>query len=161
MANQDTANIRGDLWDVFIDGNPAPFSMFVNRGKHLDTVPVTTQRHGTTPIASIIQGHMCALSFEFQEWTIDNIKMWDGIVAATASVNDLPALGTLLPTHAVRLHNPSDGADTSKDLVYPAVVFHGHANNSDGQGELRLPVEATALLDAASGKVARIGYVAP
>jgi len=158
MANQDTANIRGDLWDVFIDDNPAPFSMYVNRGKHLDTVPITTQRYGTTPIASMIQGHMCALSFEFQEPTLDNLKLWDGIVAATVPVNKLPAVGTLLPTHEVRLHNPTD-PDNSKDLVYPKVCFHGHANNSDGQGELRSPVEATAHRDPTTGDTVQIGWV--
>ena len=160
MPNQDTANIRPNLWDVFIDDAAAPFSMFVNKGEHFSSVPITTQRYGTTPIAMLIEGHMCQLSFEFQEWTVYNLKLWDGIVAETAPVNKLQAVGSRLPTHSIRLHNPADGADTSRDLVFPAVCFQSHAFNSDGTKELKNAVTGTAIRDTTSGDVVQLGYTA-
>jgi hypothetical protein len=160
MPPQDTNNLRGNQFDVFINGADAPFHMTVSVGPGLDLGPVMTQRHGSTPIAMIVQGHKADLTFEFQEWTIEDLKRWNGIVANTAAVNKLPAVGTKMPTNSVRLHNPGDGADTTRDIVFPAVVFAGVGFNIDGTANHKQSVAGTAILDAASGDVVQIGYVA-
>lgn len=161
MAARDTDNMKGNQWDVFLAGNPSPFEMSVSVGEALDLAPITTQREGTTPIAIMVQGHKTELTFEFQEWTIDDIKRWNGIIAATASVNKLPAVGTKMPTVHIRLHNAGDGEDTSKDIVFPAVVFGGMGFSIDGGPLAKQQVKGTAILDAATGDVVQIGYVAP
>ena len=154
-----TDNLRGNQWDVFIDDNDASFQMTVSVSPGLDLGPITTQRHGSTPIAMMVQGHKADLTFEFQEWTIDDLKRWNGITAATANVNKLPPVGTQMPTHKIRLHNAGDGQDTSKDIVFLKVVFGGAGFTIDGGPQHKQQVSGTAILDAASGDVVQIGHV--
>lgn len=158
MAAQDINNTRPDIFEIYIGGTIAPFHMTVSKSESLDMVPITTQRYGTTPIGHLIQGHKADLVFEFQEWTIEDLKRWDSIVAETATVNKLPGVGTLAPTNTVRLHNAGDGDDTSKDLYFPKVTFMGTAFNADGQNEARQSVRGVAVRDLSSGDLVQIGW---
>jgi len=158
---EDVNNVQGNQWDVFLGGSAAPFEMSVSVGEGLDLAPVTTQRNGTTPIAMMVQGHKTELAFEFIERTIDDMKRWNGITAPTAPVNKLPAVGSKMPAIRVRLHNAADGNDTTKDIVFPAVVFGGMGFNIYGGPVAKQQVKGTAILDAATGDVVQIGYVAP
>lgn len=161
MAAQDTANLKADIWELFIDHAPAPFHSAVSFGPQLDLHPVKTQRWGSTTIATIIQGHMGELSFEWQEGEVEFLMKINGIAGAAASVNDLPAIGSQMPTHHIRLHNPTDGADTSADLVFPAVSFQSFSNSADGREEAKYTSAAKAQRDPESGAVVQIGYVEP
>lgn len=124
MGNE--ANIKGDIWDVYIDGSLAPFDATWDVGENLDIHMVTTQRQGSSPIAALVQGQKCEMSFVFQEMTRDNCMRWNGIAGAAATENPLPPVGTKLPTHTVRMHNPTDGADTTNDIYMPKVSFKGY-----------------------------------
>lgn len=160
MAPQNTANLKADIWEIFIDDANAPFHAAVSFGPQLDLHAVTTQRYGSTPIATIVQGHMCELSFEWQEWEVEFLMKISGIAGAAATVNKLPAIGTQMPKHKIRLHNPTDGAVTTADLVFPAVCFQSFSNSADGREEAKYTSAAKAQRDTASGDVIQIGYVA-
>lgn len=153
-----TDNMLGNQWDVFIDGDPSPFQMTVSVGQTLTLQPITTQRFGADPVCHMVNGRSLELSFQFQEWTIDDLKRWNGITANTAAVNKLPAVGTKMPSHNVRLHN-ANADDNSMDIVFPSVVFHGMGFNVDGSADAKQDVKATAQRDAATGDVVQIGYV--
>lgn len=161
MAPQDPNNVKSDIWLIYIDDIDAPFHSSVSIGEQLDIHPVTTQRSGSTPIAHLVQGHKCELTFEFQELGVEDLKRAMGISEATIAVNKLPTIGTRLGTHKIRLHNPTDGPVTTSDLVFPTVVFGSFTNTADGAGEATITVKAMAELDQASGDVVQLGYVAP
>lgn len=161
MPAQDPNNIKGNQFDVYIDHGDAPFQLTVNAGPALVLENVETQRLGKSPIGAMVTGHMTELTFEFQEWTKEDIKRWNGITAVNASQNYLPPVGTLMPKHHIRLHNRGDGADTTKDICYPAVSFRGMALSIDGGPVAKQQVSATAFVDLDSGHSAIIGYVAP
>jgi hypothetical protein len=154
-------NVKGDFWQVFIDDVAAPFSSTLDVGEGLDVHRVTTQLYGTTPIGTILQGQKADLSFTFQELSVAESMRWNGITGVAAAENPLPPVGTKLPTHSVRLHNPADGADTTNDIYMPKVSFLGFSMSVSGTGNAEQKVPALAMMDLATGVLSQIGWVGP
>lgn len=152
-------NIKGDIWEVYIDDEIAPFYATWDVGENLDVHMVTTQRYGTTPIDALNQGQKCEMQFTFQEVAREQAAMWNGIVGPLSNENALPPVGSKLPKHSVRMHNPSDGADTTNDIYMPKVSFMGYSMSTDGAGNAEHKVAAKAMLDLATGVLSQIGWV--
>lgn len=154
------ANIKGNIWQVFINDAEAPFNASISYRNGIDIVPVTVAISGSTPVAHIVQGHTPTLDFEWSEWEIEGIKIALGVnVAPIAGVHQLPKIGTQMPTHHVRLHDPN-ADDTSLDLVFPQMVFNGIDRTMDGRSSAKF--KSTGIAErTAAGVTHQIGWVDP
>lgn len=158
MPNTD--KIKGDLWQAYIGGTLSPFLVSVSIKGVISLSPVMSALTGKTPVAHIVDGHPCVLGLIWQEWDPAEIKRALGITGAgTDDVFNLPAIGTKMPNHTLRLHDPN-ASDNTTDLYFPQVVFTGLDRTMDGQGNAQYTNEAYIEADA-SGVAVQLGYTAP
>lgn len=156
----DKANIKGDIWHMFIGDDDSPFMASVSLKDMLELEKVFAMQTGTTPIRHMINGTPIKIDLSVQEWEIAGIKRALGITAAnpTDGKYSLPTIGTAMPTHAVRLHDPN-AADTSLDYVFPQMVFDGLVRTADGKGNAAYTTTLHAEVGP-NGFACEIGYVA-
>lgn len=118
MANK--ANVKTARVQLFIDGSESPLLADVSGSNFAQALAVLSGRAGATPEMHLVEGHPGQVQITFLEHSAAVIKLINGIESANKAAL---AAGSRLPPHALRVHNPGDGSDTSKDIVIPAVVF--------------------------------------
>lgn len=153
---ENVANIRGDQVQLKIGNDTLPFFVRVNVQAALTLHSVTSARTGADVIAQIVEGRSFAGEIVVIEGTQAVLQFFANLAAAAP--RDAPAVGAVMPTYAVTIHNPADANDANDIHLY-AVTFGGVIRDADGRGNEEYRVPFTATRDA-NGKVWRVGPAA-
>jgi len=128
MGNK--ANVKGARVHMYIDGASAPLEATINVSALNQTIPILSARTGATPLGYLVEGSPGVIACEFLEQSAALFRRSLGMASDGMGLEP----GVQMPAHAVRIHNPADGAVTTADIVIPAAAFGNFAQTKGPNG---------------------------
>ncbi|MBL0922455.1 MAG: hypothetical protein IBJ10_10055 [Phycisphaerales bacterium] len=148
------SNVKPDIWHVHLGADSGYYEGRVNLTVDLVPHEIKALRTGGDVLGVMVAGRVPALDVTFIQATSAELRKLLNIVAGSAPY-DLPAVGALLASQAVRLHDPTQ-PDGANDIVFYAGAITAFNLDADGAGTKDPVVRFTGLRDA-NGKVLRVG----
>lgn len=149
-----TANVRADLLQVQI-GALDLFEAQVTFNLVGERIPIKPARFGEE-IGSLIGSRNVDITITPMEAAPAIQRTLTGFDGS--GLDDAPAVGTLKPTVAIVIKDPTDGQDLGR-LMFPACELIGYERDADGEG-LALPKLVYRAMRDSNGKVYSVGPAA-
>jgi hypothetical protein len=141
-----TSNIAANRVQVLFSTDQEHFEGTVNFTPAHTRKSIMSQRTGMIPIAKLGLGSTITGTLTLREGTFERLRAHLHQTAGVAL-----AVGTLVPTIPIRIHDIAAGSDTDDDIVIPkADLTIGEIVNS-GEGEREIPIAFEGIYDAAIG----------
>tara|TARA_R100001143_G_scaffold63314_1_gene69674 strand:- start:2013 stop:2489 length:477 start_codon:yes stop_codon:yes gene_type:complete len=150
---EDKANIKGDLYDVFVGGSEGPFQAGFTWSYQPTMHPVTTGRTGATPIAHLLMGVNISLEVTFQQ--MDQTELESLLGTGGSAPRNIPQLSDTPTTFVLKLRPVGAGDDADAIHIFEAVVG-GIRYDNDGAEE-RKPVVTFLCQQNSSGQIGSVG----
>jgi len=151
------ANIKGDLFDVYVDGAKGPFQATFDWTITEDVKPVVTGRTGTTPIAHMLHGKQVSLDVTWQQMTL--AEMETIFSTGSAAPRNLVTTSDAPTAFEIELRPAGEIDDANAIVLFEMIVAENRYSN-DGQGERQLITRFVGQLDQTTNLLGRIGSIA-
>lgn len=148
MALAETkGNIKGDLFDVFIDGTKGPFQATFSWNYTPNMHPVKTGRTGSSVVAHLLMGVEVGLEVTFQQMNLTELESL--LATGGTAPRNVTNLDDTPTVFELKLR-PAGAADDTDAIIVKECVVAGMRYDNDGQAERQLVVTFAAELNDSS-----------